>query len=125
VHAQVVSSVKDIVANASHEVEEGEVIQYDPIPKIVRKIASESPLLILEDFNIFKFTDALLCRRLFLGLFGHGIGLVASSRSHPRNLYENGVDRRKLTPFLKILENQLRVVQLKRSYVKDAEVLIS
>jgi hypothetical protein len=75
------------------------------------------------DSNVFIFVDihlqicdvidAMLMRRLFLGLFANGVPLYASSWRAPDSLYQRGPLRARLLPFLSLLVERCDIVPMR------------
>ncbi|BFZ55344.1 hypothetical protein PYCC9005_002384 [Savitreella phatthalungensis] len=100
----------------------------DPLVTLGRQIFLESPVLVLDEFQVSDIADAMILKRLFhsiwnpltgnqeddrdvnstLGKLGAGV-LVATSNRPPRDLYENGLNRGLFLPFIDELEQMCDV----------------
>jgi cell division protein ZapE len=84
----------------------------DPIPGIARDLAASARLLCFDEMHVTDIADAMILGRLFSGLFEAGIVVVATSNSHPRDLYKNGLNRQLFLPFVDRIEHNMAVVEL-------------
>ena len=86
----------------------------DPLPKYVHQVVHEENLrvLILEEFELTNVMDAMLMRRLFLGLMGYGVGVVLTSSRPPSAWYSHGISSSKLAPFRLWMQQECQLVRL-------------
>lgn len=84
----------------------------DPIPATAQAIAAEARLLCFDELHVTDIADAMILGRLFTGLFETGVVMVATSNSHPAELYKHGLNRPLFEPFIETIENRLEVLQL-------------
>lgn len=54
----------------------------------------------------------MILRRLFLGLFGHGVILVATSHCPPQDLYKDGLQEELFEPCRQMLQDHVVTLQL-------------
>lgn len=86
--------------------------QVDPLRQIAQAFSAECQLLCLDEFHVTDITDAMLLRRLFERLFGHGVVLVTTSNCAPHQLYANGLQRSQFLPAIALLEQNLTVLNV-------------
>ena len=84
----------------------------DPIPRVAEAIRAETALLCFDEFQVSDITDAMILGRLFDALFELGVVVVATSNRHPRELYENGINRQLFLPAIRMIEARMDVVKL-------------
>ena len=84
----------------------------DPIPHVARAIREEARVLSFDEFAVNDVADAMVLARLFEHLFDLGVTLVATSNLAPRDLYRDGLNRRRFEPFIARLEEACEVVDL-------------
>ena len=84
----------------------------DPIPQVAREIAQGCGLLCFDELHITDIADATILGRLFAGLLERKVVVVATSNSHPRELYKNGLNREHFVPFIDLIEAHADVVEL-------------
>ncbi|MBN8647738.1 MAG: AFG1 family ATPase [Caulobacterales bacterium] len=84
----------------------------DPIAPIAKKIANETWLLCFDEFQITDIADAMILGRLFDALWSYQCVIVATSNRHPKDQYQNGLNRQIILPFLARLEEELDIHSL-------------
>ena len=84
----------------------------DPIPFVATEIAAEAPLLCFDELQVTDIADAMILGRLFKGLFGKGVVIVATSNAAPERLYWNGLNRQLFAPFIALIETHLQTHEL-------------
>ncbi len=84
----------------------------DPIAPVAQKIVNEARLLCFDEFQITDIADAMILGRLFDALWARDCVIVATSNRHPKDQYQNGLNRQIVLPFLARLETELEVHSL-------------
>jgi len=85
----------------------------DPIAPAAKRIADQARLLCFDEFHVTQIADAMILSRLFEHLFERGVTVVATSNRKPSDLYVNGINRELFLPFIRRLEGEVDVIELK------------
>jgi cell division protein ZapE len=85
----------------------------DPIAPAAKHIADKARLLCFDEFHVTQIADAMILSRLFEKLFERGVTVVATSNRKPSDLYLNGINRELFLPFIRRLEEEVDVIELK------------
>ena len=85
----------------------------DPIAPTAKRIADQARLLCFDEFHVTQIADAMILSRLFEHLFERGVTIVATSNRKPSDLYVNGINRELFLPFIRRLEEEVDVIELK------------
>ena len=83
--------------------------QPNPLREVAAGFARQARVICFDEFFVSDITDAMLLAGLLEELFRRGVTLVATSNVAPHRLYENGLQRRKFLPAIKLLETHTRV----------------
>jgi cell division protein ZapE len=94
------------------EIKAGTITEPDPIAPAAAAIAGESWLLCFDEFHVTDIADAMILGRLFARLFELGVVVVATSNVPPRELYREGLNRDLFLPFIALIEERMKVMQL-------------
>jgi cell division protein ZapE len=84
----------------------------DPIAAVTRPLLDEVRVLCLDEFQVQDITNAMLLGRLFSQLWAGGVTVVATSNTRPDGLYEHGLNRQLVLPFIAELKGRCEVVEL-------------
>ena len=85
----------------------------DPIAPAARHISNSAGVLCFDEFHVTQIADAMILGRLFEQLFDRSVTIVATSNRKPTDLYKDGINRQLFLPFIKRLEEELDVIELK------------
>jgi cell division protein ZapE len=88
------------------------MVDGDPIPHVAEQVAAGCGLLCFDELHVTDIADAMILGRLFAGLFARRVVMVATSNSHPRDLYRNGLNRELFLPFIDLIERHMDVLEL-------------
>ena len=67
----------------------------DPLKKVAAEFAEEADVLCFDEFFVSDIGDAMILAEVLAELFDLGVSLIATSNVEPKNLYENGLQRRR------------------------------
>ena len=84
----------------------------NPLEKVADRIAGEARVLCFDEFFVSDITDAMILGTLLELLFQRGVALVATSNIVPDGLYENGLQRARFLPAIKLLNEHTEVVNV-------------
>lgn len=75
----------------------------DALPVLTERLAQQTTVLFLDEFQVTDIADAMILRRLLTMLLARGMVLVTTSNRHPRDLYRNGIQRESFIPAIEVL----------------------
>ena len=81
----------------------------DPLIEIGRDVRNESRVLCFDEFQVTDIADAMILKRLFSAIWGHGGVMVSTSNRPPDMLYDNGLNRSLFLPFIAELKLRCEV----------------
>jgi cell division protein ZapE len=84
----------------------------DPLEAVAADIARDTRVLCFDEFFVSDIGDAMILGRLLAGLFDRGVTLVATSNSHPDDLYKDGLQRQRFIPAIELLREYTDVVEM-------------
>ena len=84
----------------------------NPLKKVAASFANEAEVICFDEFFVSDITDAMILAYLLEELFQRGVLLVATSNVEPRNLYKNGLQRRKFLPAIELIYQHTQVVNV-------------
>ncbi len=78
----------------------------DPLGRVAADLVAAAPVLALDELFVTDVADAAILARLFAGLWGGGLVLVATSNRPPGDLYKGGLQRDLFLPFIASLTDR-------------------
>ncbi|MGZ4981351.1 MAG: cell division protein ZapE [Methylobacter sp.] len=84
----------------------------DAISALAKHIRESELLLCFDEFHVSDIADAMILVRLFRRLFESGIVVVITSNCHPNELYHDGLQRELFLPFVGLLQEKAKVIEL-------------
>lgn len=106
------ADVHDRIARHRQALKDGSTKEADPIPPIAAALARDAWILCFDEFSVTDIADAMILSRLFSALFAEGVVLVATSNVDPEELYKDGLNRGLFLPFIKLLKEHVKVLNL-------------
>jgi len=82
------------------------------LDKYIKDISKKNRIIFLDELHIFNIVDALLIKKIFLLFQKYKIFILVSSNFHPSELYKDGLQRNDFIPFIKLIEENYRVLHL-------------
>jgi len=84
----------------------------DPLIAVAKEIGGEVRFLAFDEMMVTNSADAMIMSRLFTALIEEGVGLLTTSNRPPADLYKDGLNRELFMPFIRLIEERMRVVPL-------------
>lgn len=84
----------------------------NPLIKVADTIRAEARVICFDEFFVSDITDAMILGTLMQELFARGTTLVATSNIIPDRLYENGLQRERFIPAIKLINQYTQVVNV-------------
>jgi len=82
------------------------------LDKYIRNISKKYRIIFLDELHIINIVDALLIKKIFLLFQKYKIFILVSSNFHPSELYQDGLQRYDFIPYIKLIEENFRVLHL-------------
>lgn len=108
----------------TYRAEEQQLNTNDLIDNIVAAHFGKYKLICLDEFLVNDVADAVILARIIAALLKYQIVLITTSNLHPDNLYKNGLQRALFLPTIKLLKDNLDVVNLNGKIDYRAQMLI-
>jgi len=89
-----------------------ETKQPDPIASAAKQLAARGQVLCFDEMEVRDIADAMIVARLFRGLFDAEVVLITTSNRHPDDLYKDGLHRDRFLPFIALLKDQCRILEI-------------
>jgi len=84
----------------------------DPLVKVAQRLKMRAKVICLDEFYVSDIADAMLLGRLLELLFKEDVIVVASSNSHPDNLYLNGLQKPLFLPAIDAIKKNLFCIHM-------------
>ncbi len=84
----------------------------DPLRQVARRMAEQATVFCLDEFFVSDIGDAMILAGLLEALFESGVVMVTTSNIEPGRLYENGLQRDRFLPAIKLIGDHLEVCHL-------------
>lgn len=84
----------------------------NPLTIIADQIAEEAVVICFDEFFVVDIGDAMILGGLMQELFARGVSLVSTSNIIPDGLYENGLQRDRFLPAIKLLNEYTDVINV-------------
>lgn len=84
----------------------------NPLDRISEEMAERYRILCLDEFFVTDIGDAMILGNLMAGLFREGVTLVTTSNIVPDGLYENGLQRDRFLPAIRLLNKHTDVMNI-------------
>ena len=96
-----------------HSIRQENSIYQDELHEAVSRVINDSQLICFDEFQVVDVADAMPLARIFEYFFNHSIIVIATSNSHPLDLYPNGLQREIFIKFVnEVLLKNLQVLNL-------------
>lgn len=86
--------------------------QKNPLLAVADKIAKSSRVLCFDEFFVSDIADAMILGGLLEALFDRDVTFIATSNVEPKNLYKNGLQRRRFLPSIELINRHTKVVNV-------------
>ncbi len=84
----------------------------DPLKHIAKRLARQYRVLCFDELQVSDIGDAMLLGRLFDALLQQGVMLIATSNLAPSDLYQDGLQRERFIPAIRLLEQHMHIHSL-------------
>ena len=81
----------------------------NPLESVAESVASQAKVICMDEFFVSDIGDAMILAELLRALFRRKVVLVATSNTEPKDLYKNGLQRRRFVPAIALLEKHTEV----------------
>lgn len=84
----------------------------DPLDEVALRIAKRYRLICFDEFHVSDIADAMILYNLLRALFDNGVTFVMTSNYQPETLYPDGLQRERMLPTIKLLNERLDVMNI-------------
>ena len=84
----------------------------EAIEEYIRNLGKKFKLLFIDEMHIFNIVDALIIKKIFFFLSKYKIFLIISSNFHPEELYKDGLQRNDFIPFIDLIKQNFKVINI-------------
>ncbi len=84
----------------------------NPLDEVAKRFAENTRIICFDEFFVTDITDAMILGGLFEKLFALNVTLVATSNIEPDRLYENGLQRQRFLPAIKLINRHTEVLNI-------------
>ncbi|TGD72115.1 cell division protein ZapE [Mangrovimicrobium sediminis] len=84
----------------------------NPLESVADRLAAEAMVVCFDEFFVTDIGDAMILGGLMEALFARGVTLVATSNIVPEKLYENGLQRQRFLPAIRLIQQYTQVVNV-------------
>ena len=84
----------------------------DPLKKIVKDLSKRYECLCFDEFCVEDIADAMLLGKFMTELFKSDLSFLATSNITPKNLYEDGLQRKLFLPAIKAIDSACEIYHL-------------
>ncbi|MEO6919605.1 MAG: cell division protein ZapE [Collimonas sp.] len=84
----------------------------DPLDEVAKRVAKKYRLICFDEFHVSDIADAMILYNLLKALFDNGVSFVMTSNYEPGTLYPDGLHRDRMLPTIKLLRDNLDVMNI-------------
>ena len=88
--------------------------QESAIEIYIKNFAKKFSVIFIDELHIFNIVDALLIKKIFVLFQKYKIFILVSSNFSPEELYKDGLQRNDFLPFIKLIQENFKVLFLEQ-----------
>lgn len=89
--------------------------EIDMFDEVAQRLITNAELLCFDEMVVSDVSDAMILKRLFNAFYKIGVCAVFTSNRNPNDLYKGGLNRESFLPFVRMIQEQCVVHDLKSS----------